>query len=83
MPTQVDRSALGLAKKKDSTAGERPRVMDLGRLWPYEARRPRSWNKEKVSELGSDDEDQIHTSNCFAALENEFSYSGQFLNQDG
>ena len=74
LPTQVDQSALGLVKKKEITAGERPRFMDLGRLSSsmfahYEARRLRSWNKEKVSELGSDDEDQVHTSNHFAALE--------------
>ena len=34
-------------------------------------------------ELGSDDEDLIHTSNCFAALETESSCSGQLMNQDG
>ena len=87
MPTQ-DRSALGLGKRKAITAGERPQFMDLGRLGssrfsPYEARRLRSWNREKVMELGSDDEDLIHTSNYFAALENESSCSGQLMNQDG
>ena len=50
---------------------------------PYQAKRLRSWNKEEVSELGSDNEDQIHTSNHFAALENESSCSGHFMNQDG
>ena len=48
LPTQVDRSALGLVKKKEITAGERPRFMDLGRLGssrfaPHEARRHGAW----------------------------------------
>ena len=87
MPTQ-DRSALALGKNKANMAGERPQFMELGRLGssrfsPYEARRLRSWNREKVMELGSDDEDLIHTSNYLAALENESSCSGQLMNQDG
>ena len=36
-----------------------------------------------MTELGSDGEDLIHTSNYFAALENESSCSGQLMNQCG
>ena len=34
-------------------------------------------------DIGSDDEDLIHSSNYFAALENESSGSGQLMTQDG
>ena len=79
---------LGLGKNKAIMAGERPQFMELGRLGssrfsPYEARRLRSWNRDKVMELGCDDEDLIDTSNYFTALENESSCSGQLMNKDG
>ena len=88
LPTPVDRTALGLGKTKAIAAFEKQQFMDLGRLGsirfsPREAGRLRSWNQEKENEYGSDDEDQIHTSNYFAALVDESSSSGQLMNQDG
>ena len=83
------RSALGLERTKAITAGEQPQFLEVRRLGssrfsPYEAKRLRLWkNRERWVDMGSDDEDIIHTSNYFAALENESSGSGQLMNQDG
>ena len=85
VPTQ-GRSALGLERNKAITAGERPQFMEVRRLGssrfsPYEAKRLRLWkSRERWVDIGSDDEDLIHTSNYFAALENESSGSGQLMN---
>ena len=88
VPTQ-ERSALGLERNMAITAGEQPQFLEVRRLGssrfsPYEAKRLRLWkNRERWVDMGSDDEDIIHTSNYFAALENESSGSGQLMNQDG
>lgn len=79
LPTLVDRTAPGLGKRK-AIAAER---LGSSRFSPFEAGRLRPWNKEKENECGSDDEDQIHTSNNFAALADESSSLGQLMNQDG
>ena len=83
------RSALGLERNKTITVGEQPQFTEVRRLGssrfsPYEAKRLRLWkNRERWVDIGSDDEDLIHTSNYFAALENESSGSGQLMNQYG
>ena len=88
VPTQ-GRSALGLERNKAITTGERPQFMEVRRLGssrfsPYEAKRLRLWkNRERWIDIGSGDEDLTHTSNCFAALENGSSGSGQLTFQDG
>ena len=74
VPTQ-GRTALGLEKNKAITAGERPQFMDIRRLGssrfsPYEAKRLRLWkHRERWVDIGSDDEDLIHTSNYFTTHE--------------
>ena len=86
-----DRTALGLGTHKALMAGERPQFMDIGRLVssrfsPYDsdANRLRLWKRKgRWVDCDSEDEDIIHTSNYFAALENESSGSGRLMAQDG